>query len=191
MLQRRAVIRGNGQFGSSSPRMRILALRQKSISLRTSSSATSLGVVISTAPSMPDSFRKLLTLKCSSLVPGGVSTRRKSKSPHSTSLRNFLINPFFFPPLHITASSRFLLYLSVGMATAFKMGRWDSYGSINWILMTARLLTHTGDHPLPLTWIVSSRTPIMRGIDGPQISMSTNMSEVSNRLWNADCEGVS
>ncbi|RUS20125.1 hypothetical protein BC937DRAFT_86313 [Endogone sp. FLAS-F59071] len=71
------------QFGQTNPLMfsttpttGILTLRQKSISLRTSCSATSCGVVITMAPSMPEFLRKVVMLRCSSEVPGGVSTRR-------------------------------------------------------------------------------------------------------------------
>lgn len=55
---------------STRPRTRIPALRQKSISLRTSSRDTSCGVVTTTAPSTADSLRSELTDRCSSDVPG-------------------------------------------------------------------------------------------------------------------------
>jgi hypothetical protein len=87
-----------GMF-STMPRTRIPASRQKSISLRTSSNKTPYGVVTTTAPSTPLSFKKEFTLKCSSLVPSGVSTSNKSNSPHSTSFKNCFIRPFFFGPL--------------------------------------------------------------------------------------------
>jgi len=45
---------------------------------------------------------------CSSEVPGGVSIIRKSSSPQVTSVKNYLIRPFFFGPLQITASSLLL-----------------------------------------------------------------------------------
>jgi hypothetical protein len=68
-------------------------------------------------------------------------------------MRNFLIKPFFFGPRQITASSRF--------------------GNMNCTLMTPRFsLTHTGSQPSAVTWIVSSSTPIIFGIDGPQMSVS-------------------
>ena len=60
---------------STMPKMGKLTLRQKSISLRTSNNATSCGVVMITAPSML--LDKYWTIdKCSSEVPGGVSTSR-------------------------------------------------------------------------------------------------------------------
>ena len=44
---------------------------------------------------------------------------------------------------------------------------------MNWMLITARLsLTHTGDHPPALTWIVSASTPIIFGMLGPHTSAS-------------------
>lgn len=61
---------------STKPKIGIFAFLQKSISLRTSCSATSWGVVIMTAPSMPLCFKKEANDKCSSDVPGGVSTNK-------------------------------------------------------------------------------------------------------------------
>ena len=45
------------------------------------------------APSIPHGFIYSATDMCSSDVPGGVSTRRKSRSPQSTSQRNCLMRP--------------------------------------------------------------------------------------------------
>src|SRR5205085_7151439 len=85
----------NPDMFSTMPRTRIPAFRQKSSSLRTSRRATSCGVVTITAPSTPASvlpadslacLKKVEILRCSSLVPGGVSMTKKSNSSQSTSL---------------------------------------------------------------------------------------------------------
>lgn len=51
------------------------------------------GVVMMTAPSTRVELRYWTIDRCSSEVPGGVSTMRKSRSPQSTSLKNCLIIP--------------------------------------------------------------------------------------------------
>lgn len=79
---------------------------QNVISFRTSKRLTSCGVVTTTAPLSPASRRYSTIDKCSSDVPGGVSTSKYSSSSQSTSRRNCLIMPFFFGPRQITASSR-------------------------------------------------------------------------------------
>ena len=66
----------NPDIFSTKPMTGMPTLRQKSISLRTSCNATSCGVVTRTAPSIPDSFKYCTIERCSSDVPGGVSTRR-------------------------------------------------------------------------------------------------------------------
>src|SRR5579859_5232676 len=97
----------NPDMFSTMPRTRIPAFRQKSSSLRTSRRATSCGVVTMTAPSTPASvlpadslacLKKVEILRCSSLVPGGVSMTKKSNSSQSTSLINCFIMPFFLGP---------------------------------------------------------------------------------------------
>ncbi|EZG03341.1 hypothetical protein H106_06825 [Trichophyton rubrum CBS 735.88] len=63
------------------------------------------------------------------------------------------MSPFFLGPRQMTASSRL--------------------GSINWMLMTAKLSdTQTGFQPSALTWIVSASTSIILGMEGPQMSAS-------------------
>jgi hypothetical protein len=83
--------------------------RQKAASLRTSASATACGVVTSRARgalAAPSSSSQVEM--CSSDVPGGVSTMRKSSSPHSTSSRNWRITAFFFGPRQMIGSSALL-----------------------------------------------------------------------------------
>lgn len=58
---------------STIPMIGTFNLLQKFISFLTSKTATSCGVVITTAPVTPASFKYDTTDKCSSLVPGGVS----------------------------------------------------------------------------------------------------------------------
>lgn len=79
---------------------------QNVISFLTSNKLTSCGVVITMAPVSPASFKYSTMLKCSSDVPGGVSTSKYSSSSQSTSLRNCLIRSFFLGPRQITASSK-------------------------------------------------------------------------------------
>jgi len=85
--------------------MLTLVFLQKDISFLTSAKATSYGVVTIMAPSFSLVLMYYTMDICSSDVPGGVSIIKKSRFSHITSVRNFLINPFFLGPLQITASS--------------------------------------------------------------------------------------
>jgi len=92
---------------------------------------------------------------CSSDVPGGVSIIKKSSSPQFTSVKNYLISPFFLGPLHTTASF--------------------SSPNKNPIDITPRLsFTYTGDHPSLLVCTSFFYNPNILGIEGPQISISIN-----------------
>mmetsp|Transcript_15787 Transcript_15787/g.51751 ORF Transcript_15787/g.51751 Transcript_15787/m.51751 type:complete len:240 (-) Transcript_15787:95-814(-) len=145
---------------STTPRTLIPTLRQKLISLRTSMSATSCGVVTMMAPSIPACFKSCAMLMCSSEVPGGASTIRKSSSPQSTSFTNCLMRAFFRGPRQTTASSLF--------------------GSMKPIDITPRLsCTYTGDHPAPLWCTSSPSRPSILGIDGPHMSTSSNPTSLS------------
>ena len=94
---------------SITPKIGTLTFLQKVISFLTSSKLTSWGVVTIIAPVIPDGFKYSTIERCSSDVPGGVSIKRYSKSSHSTSLKNCLIKPVFFGPLHITKNYLFIL----------------------------------------------------------------------------------
>lgn len=61
---------------STTPRTRTWTFLQKLISFLTSNKATSCGVVTITAPSMPVALKYWTIDKCSSDVPGGVSTTK-------------------------------------------------------------------------------------------------------------------
>ena len=80
---------------------------------------------------------------------------KKSKSPQVTSVKNYLINPFFLGPLQITASS----LLSIK----------------NPIDMTPKLsVTYIGYHPSLSECTSLPSNPIILGILGPHISTSSN-----------------
>ena len=144
---------------------------------------TSCGVVTSTQPSLSGSICRNCTIdRCSSDVPGGVSTIKKSSSPQLTSRSNCLMRPgdsadgahhhtqllyrrldrrqtlplpFFRGPRHMTASS--------------------SSGSMNPIDITPKLSeTYTGSHPSAEEWMSLPCKPSMRGMDGPHKSMSSS-----------------
>ena len=92
--------------------------------------------------------------RCSSEVPGGASTTRKSNAPHSVSFRNCLMSPFFRGPRQITASS--------------------GSGSRKPMDITARFsVTYTGCHPLLLLCTSWPSWWNMMGALGPQMSMSS------------------
>ena len=79
---------------------------QKFISFLTSLVLNFYPVVINIAPSDFESIFKYYTIEiCSSEVPGGVSTIKKSNSSQSTSDTNYYIKAFFLGPLQITAES--------------------------------------------------------------------------------------
>ena len=90
---------------SITPRIYVLVFKQNDISFLTSESDTSYGVVTTMAPSYGEDFKYYTIEICSSDVPGGVSIIKKSRSPQATSVKNYLIRPFFLGPLHIIASS--------------------------------------------------------------------------------------
>jgi hypothetical protein len=87
---------------SITPKIGTLTFLQNVISFLTSSKLTSCGVVTIIAPVKPVGFKYSTIERCSSDVPGGVSTKRYSKSSHSTSLRNCFIKPVFLEPLQMT-----------------------------------------------------------------------------------------
>lgn len=95
---------------STMPRTVRSVFRQNVISLRVSSSDTSCGVVTITTPAQLmfscGSFMHSATVMCSSDVPGGVSTIKKSNSPHSMSFMNWRIIDVFFGPRQMTGSLR-------------------------------------------------------------------------------------
>mmetsp|Transcript_5 Transcript_5/g.17 ORF Transcript_5/g.17 Transcript_5/m.17 type:complete len:298 (+) Transcript_5:1013-1906(+) len=133
---------------------------QKLSSFRTSAMAISWGVVTINAPLIPACFRYCTIERCSSLVPGGASTTRKSNSPHSVSFRNCLISPFFRGPRQITASS--------------------GLGSRKPMLITARFsATYTGCHPEALLCTSCPSAANMMGALGPQMSMSNRPTSFS------------
>mmetsp|Transcript_34399 Transcript_34399/g.97450 ORF Transcript_34399/g.97450 Transcript_34399/m.97450 type:complete len:213 (+) Transcript_34399:336-974(+) len=90
---------------STTPRTGNPTFLQKLISLRTSMIETCCGVVTMMAPSGLAALRYCTMEMCSSEVPGGVSTMRKSCCPQSTSRKNCLTSPFFRGPLQMTGSS--------------------------------------------------------------------------------------
>lgn len=98
---------------------------------------------------------------CSSLVPGGVSIMRQSRSSQSTSVKNCLMRPFLRGPLQITGSS--LL------------------GNMNPMDITAKLSsTQTGDHPSLLQCTSYFSKLSILGIEGPQISISRSPTLISS-----------
>ena len=145
---------------STTPITGTFTFLQKLSSLRTSAIATSCGVVTMSAPVMPACFRYCTMERCSSDVPGGASTTRKSSAPHSVSFRNCLMSPFLRGPRHTTASSGF--------------------GRRNPMDITARFsVTYTGCHPLLLLCTSAPSWWNMIGALGPQMSMSSRPTSVS------------
>ena len=89
---------------STIPRTGIFIARTMFTALRLSSNATSWGVVTIIAPA--SSGMSWTTERGSSLVPGGRSMSKKSRSPQSTSWMNCLMAAIFMGPRQTTGESR-------------------------------------------------------------------------------------
>ena len=116
---------------------------------RTSSSATSCGVVTITPP---DSGTFCTTVNCASPVPGGRSTTSTSNSPHSTLVTNSVNSLSIIGPRQITA--------------------WPS-GTRNPIDMTRRSYLVTGIRRLSSVLLGLSVIPSINGMLGPYTSASS------------------
>mmetsp|Transcript_16729 Transcript_16729/g.52286 ORF Transcript_16729/g.52286 Transcript_16729/m.52286 type:complete len:314 (-) Transcript_16729:258-1199(-) len=152
----------NPAMFSTRPITGTFTLRQNASCFRTSASATSCGVDTKMAPrNFPLSLRYWTIDRCSSDVPGGVSTSSASTAPHSTSRKNCRIRPSFLPPRQTTA--------------------WSSRSSRNAMLIRPMdSVIHCGSHPLALVRTDPDTLPSRRGREGPQMSMSSRPTDTGS-----------
>ena len=87
---------------STMPRIGTFTLLNIAMPLRTTPSDASCGVVTMTPPSSGTVWQ---SESCASPVPGGKSTSRKSRSPHSTAIKNWSIVFAIIGPRQITGWS--------------------------------------------------------------------------------------
>ena len=162
----------NSDMFTISPRMGSFTLRQKSISFLTSCHEISCGVVTRTAPSI--GLQSWTRLRCSSLVPGGVSINMKSHRSQCTSRKNCFNIPVLRLPRQITAS------LASSRRNPIETTEMFSITPSSTVL--SGFPVKTGDKPSWLECIFLSRTPSILGTEGPHKSTSkTPTSRSSSR----------